>query len=463
MRRLALGAVAAATALGSALVPAGPTVAVERPPAAPDWSAKADRVVRETWHGPRMVDLTFESAQVASVLSRPKVRVLLPRGYAETRRRYPMLLLLHGAGDRFDGWTSNRDGWPTTVRRLTRDKDVVVVMPDGGTADEPGWYSDWYNQGAYGSPRWETFHLTTVLPTVQERFRVEDDRDARVVAGLSMGGFGAFSYAARHPDLFAGAFALSGALDTRLVMDSVFPGPWGTEADSVIRVRGHNPVDLVDNLRHTRLWLRTGQGFPGGPAPRDNELPGLGVEQVVGKLNESFAAAATDAGVDHTYESYLNGGHNWWHWQSGLERAWPEIEKVFAIDRPDRPRRFDYRSTEPSFRVWGWRVATHRDVTEFLRLEDVRRAGFRAIGSGSLTVRTPALYEPGRDYVVEVAGGESAASSLVRADRRGRLRLDVELGPSHTADEDTPEQQAAAAADPAYWQQVEVRIRPAGR
>ena len=48
----------------------------------------------------------------------------------------------------------------------------------------------------------------------------------------------------------------------------------------------------------------------------------------------------------------------------------------------------------------------------------------------------------------------------MRADGRGRLSLRIELGPSHTADEDTLEQRAAAAADPAYWQESVVRISP---
>jgi S-formylglutathione hydrolase FrmB len=80
-----------------------------------------------------------------------------------------------------------------------------VVMPDRGTPQRPGWYSDWFNFGELGSPRWRTFHLRTVLPYVDRGFRTIRDRDFRVVAGLAMGGFGTMPYAARHPHLFAGA------------------------------------------------------------------------------------------------------------------------------------------------------------------------------------------------------------------------------------------------------------------
>src|SRR6266480_1971583 len=73
---------------------------------------------------------------------------------------------------------------------------LVIVMPDGGHDAEAGWYSDW----ADGSRQWETFHMRTLVRYVDHHFRVLR-RGHRAVAGLSMGGFGAMSYAARHRGL----------------------------------------------------------------------------------------------------------------------------------------------------------------------------------------------------------------------------------------------------------------------
>jgi hypothetical protein len=235
---------------------------------------------------------------------------------------------------------------------------------------------------------------------------------------------------------------------------------WGTEADQLVRVRGHNPVDLVGNLRHTRICFRTGQGLPGGPAPRDDEAQGLALEQGVGVLNERFAAAVERVGLRYTFQSYAQGAHNWWHWQRGLQRlAWPEIEDVFAHDRPDRPRRFSYRSTEPAFRVWGWRVRTSRDVVEFLRLREVSRSGLRLVGSGTVHLTTPPVYRPGVRYRVRVDGPTAGTPTpAVVADGSGRLRFDVRLGASHTLQQDTPAQRAAAADPGAYWQRARVVI-----
>jgi hypothetical protein len=105
-------------------------------------------------------------------------------------------------------------------------------------------------------------------------------------------------------------------------------------------------------------------------------------------------------------------------------------------------------------------VRTSRDVVEFLRLRDVGRSGLRLVGSGAVHLTTPAVYDPGRRYRV-TADGPSAATTtpLVRADETGRLRIDVRLGASHTLQQDTAAQRAAAAAPGAYWQRAEVRIR----
>ena len=93
-----------------------------------------------------------------------------------------------------------------------------------------------------------------------------------------MGGFGTFTYASRHPDLFTAALSLSGAVDptTRRdrpgVIDAISAqrrraarlavGPAETQE---VRWRAHNPHDLAENLRGLALWLRTGNGEPGGP------------------------------------------------------------------------------------------------------------------------------------------------------------------------------------------------------
>jgi len=110
---------------------------------------------------------------------------------------------------------------------------------------------NWYNGGTGGPPEWERYHVAQLIPWIDSHFRTLAVRGERAVTGLSMGGFGAMSYAARHPDLFAAAASFSGAVDINkapipeVTPDAAF-GPRGTQD---VRWRAHNPWDLAANLR----------------------------------------------------------------------------------------------------------------------------------------------------------------------------------------------------------------------
>lgn len=463
----ALCAVAAALQLGAA-VPAAAQQSTSVPPLVPTGVTHLDS---------RLVELSFADPLTSPPMAQVRVRILLPGDYASSDINYPVLYLLHGAGDTAAAWTDNADG-QQPLEAFTANAPVVIVMPDGGANLDAGWYSDWFNAGAFGPPMWETFHIEQLIDWVQSNYRVRTDRGGRAVAGLSMGGFGAFSYAARHPDLFCAAFSFSGFLDTGGIpylepaalaaLHSMNGTPtdavWGSWNDDEIRWRGHNPADLVANLHDVPLWMTTGMGAPGGPSPQDGDPAGLATEAAVFSTNQSFDAKAQLAGITPQFTPYPQGGHNWWHWQDDLHRAWPLVMSSFtAAPDAETPPSFDYESIEPSFTVWGWSVAMQRDVTEFLTLQHAGANGLTLTGSGSVALTTPPAYTPHHAYAITVSGGPTASTStpLAVADGSGRLHIGVTLGPSHTLQQDTAQERAAEAADPGYWETAGVSITPA--
>lgn len=409
-----LAAVTVSAALGSTSAPSPPPL----------------EAVTTTWLSDRLVELSFANPLLDPPSPSTTVRVLVPHGYASSGKRYPVVLLLHGIGDSARAWTTKQDGWPVTLESFTSDKDVIVVMPDGGQNATAGWYSDWHNGGALGPPAWETYHLDQLLGYVDWRFPTRADRAGRVVAGLSMGGFGAMSYAARHPDTFAGAFSFSGALDTTLIGAIFDERIWGNRLLDDVRRRGHNPVDLADNLADTHVWFRTGMGVAGGPGPKDLETGGL--EAFLWPTNESFAAALRTAGVRHTYQAYPLGGHNWYHWQQGFQLAWPQMQALFDDPRPV-PTSFRYRSIEPAFQIWGWQVTVTRPVVELLQMSGVSSGGLTLHGSGSVSVVTPPVHRPGTTYSLQTRGPTASSTSWAVADAAGRLHFAVNLGPRPSA------------------------------
>src|SRR4051812_15805825 len=160
----------------------------------------------------RTLDPRQRDVRVASAaLGRPvDIRILLPRAYRRhAHRRYPVLYLFHGTSGRASDWVNFGHAEATTAGR-----PLIVVMPDAGfDGDGGGWFTDWYNGGRGGPPAWETFHVDQVVPWVDANLRTVRARGGRAIAGLSQGGFGALSYAARHPDLFGAAASFSGAAE----------------------------------------------------------------------------------------------------------------------------------------------------------------------------------------------------------------------------------------------------------
>jgi S-formylglutathione hydrolase FrmB len=340
-----------------------------------------------------------------------------------------VLYLLHGAGDDFTAWTRSGD-----AQRTTAGLPLIVVMPDGGRG---GWYTDWRNGGRGGPPRWETYHVDGLIGLVDRRFRTVAARRGRAIAGLSMGGFGALSYAARHPDRFTAAASFSGGVDltfqlagqpaARIAVDAtsaqdggaagaVF-GDYETER---VRWRGHNPLDLARNLRGLRLELHSGNGQPGGPfggAALDI------VELATHGMSARVARRLQRLGIPRVWDDHGPGSHTWPYWARDLRETVPRLMRRFA-DPVAPPARMWHTSTERAYGAYGWRVALRRDAVAFSTLGAADRRGFALTGTGRATVVTPPHHRARGRYRVRVGGD----ARVLRADRRGRLRIAVPLG-----------------------------------
>ena len=417
---------------GLALALAVPHAAAAPAPATPSPDAYGPgdlRLERTRAVDDRAVDHTFTTPALAGPTT---VRVVLPAGYdAAAGTRYPVLLLLHGGAGGYTDW--HAEG----VDRLTAGLPLIVVLPDAGRS---AWYTDWHNNGRGGPPMWETYHLGQLVPWIDAHYRTVGDRAGRAVAGLSSGGFGAMSYASRHPDLFVAAAAFSGAVDTNTppvvagkfvdalaAQDGGGPGSlFGLREVDEVRWRGHNPWDLAGNLRGMSLTLRAGNGMAGGRFGGGGPTDPLGsfLERGCYDMSVSLHGRLDALGIDHLWDDYGPGTHSYDYWRDDLAKTLPAFMAAFAERRPD-PSPFTYRSIESNYEVFGWQVLLDRPVVEFSALQDVTERGFTLAGSGTATVLTAPVYAPGRAYEVRVGTDRRT----LRADGAGRLRVEVDLGP----------------------------------
>jgi enterochelin esterase-like enzyme len=189
-------------------------------------------------HG-RVLFVTFHSpALEGNLLGDPAVQtmgVYLPPSYQTAPgRRYPVLYLLHGFGGSGAGWFQKPEpGAPPSSPLLQKVLDevmtsgavqeMIVVTPNGRNKRVGSFY---LNSAVTGN--WEDAIVRDVVGYVDAHYRTIADRDARGLAGNSMGGFGALVLGAHHPDIFGAVYAISPCC-TAMVEDMTDKNPaWQT-------------------------------------------------------------------------------------------------------------------------------------------------------------------------------------------------------------------------------------------
>jgi enterochelin esterase family protein len=140
-----------------------------------------------------------------------RMHVYTPPGYESGNDKYPVLYLLHGAGDEDSGWsTIGRAGFILdNLIAGQKAQPMLIVMPNGSlprptnlTGATPGTPPSPEAMAVF-QDRFTNELMKEVIPTVEKTFRVATDREHRAIAGLSMGGGQTLRVAVTHPDQFA--------------------------------------------------------------------------------------------------------------------------------------------------------------------------------------------------------------------------------------------------------------------
>ncbi|MBJ7328822.1 MAG: esterase family protein [Solirubrobacteraceae bacterium] len=290
-------------------------------------------VVQETIIDDRTIDLEVWSPAVKRTLG---VRLQLPASWAsEPARTYPVLYLLHGANEWVDyrSWTQFTD-----VETFLADKPVLTVMPSAGSG---GFFTKEWNFGRPGGQDYETFH-TVELPQLIERGYRANGR--RAIAGLSIGGYGAMAYAARHPGLYGSVASYSGLLHLRqgntwMVVSTIrvrahrsFVGLWGSPAAQAKIWRSVNPYDLAERLRGTPMFVSAGNGRAGPLDPKDDpNILGNPIEEWAWNNSRAFVAHLDALGIPVTADLYRGGTHTWPYWEREFQRSWPVLAEGLGL------------------------------------------------------------------------------------------------------------------------------------
>ncbi|MGG1312004.1 alpha/beta hydrolase [Cohnella laeviribosi] len=207
---------------------------------------------------------------------------------------HPTLYLLHGLSDDDSIWLRR-----TSIERYVSGLGLAVVMPQV--------HRSFYTDMAHGNRYW-TFVSEELPALARSFFPLSPKREDNFVAGLSMGGYGAFKLALRHPDRFAAAASLSGALNIAGGLRERLGGEYELifgDADAA-------------GTENDLFWLLEQRDKENGPKPKLYQC--CGTEDFLYDDNRKFLEAVRKTGFDHTYDEGP-GAHEWGYWDAQIRKV----------------------------------------------------------------------------------------------------------------------------------------------
>lgn len=249
--------------------------------------------------------------------------VYIPDSYRADHRHYPVLLLLHGAGDDETIWIEQGK-----LRQIA-DKLISTGAIPPALIVMPGCRACWWIDGSKDkaeSAVWNDF-----IPTFAKRYRTIETRGGLLVAGISAGGYGAIRFAMKHPDRVTAAAAISPAIyatsppkSSAARTQPAFRGLDGNFNQAVWAAE--NYPSLQDRYYASRLrvpfYLVSGDGDQ------------LGIAYETALLFKTLFEHQPDI----TELRIVDGGHNWDMWRKALQDSMTYLFQYASRPQESNPR-----------------------------------------------------------------------------------------------------------------------------
>ena len=234
-----------------------------------------------------------------------KAAISFPSGYENGESRYPVVYLLHGGSGAFSDWHQKvtENG---IVNQMAEEHKVLVVTPGVGPA------SYYYDSPLLDTVRYETYMIQELIPFIDKNYRTLAQKESRAITGLSMGGHGAITLAAKHPTLFIAAGSMSGVMNIDTDLWKVGEDFRSLRKKGQIEMLGpinyqgplFNPytaVGLVDQLKNQKVSL----------------IIDCGVDDFLIETNRQMHSLLMEKKVAHEYIE-RPGAHTWNYWTEAL-------------------------------------------------------------------------------------------------------------------------------------------------
>lgn len=235
-----------------------------------------------------------------------RLTVYLPPHYADSKKRFPVLYLLHGSGGDENAWVELGNAARVLDNLIAEGKaePMIVVMPNGNADKQaaPGETSEnlayrpamthtmpGYKRGTY------EMSFSEIVGFVDHRYRTLADKKHRAVAGLSMGGFHSLFIALNYPKMFDYVGLFSAGLDFSMV-DTTLPAYSDLE----------QKLQSFKRAGYDLFWIA------------------IGKEDFLYGHNQRFRSVLDSEGIAYDYHESTRG-HLWCNWRQYLLQFVPRL------------------------------------------------------------------------------------------------------------------------------------------
>ena len=259
-------------------------------------------MVQDVPHG-NVAKVWYESPTLG--MDQRRMTVYTPAGYEDSKKKYPVLYLLHGAGGDENAWSELGRATQILDNLIAQGKvePMIVVMPNGNGAQQaaPGEAPSSMEKPTFMNKKTMEGSIEKAFPDiikyVEKHYRTYTDKKHRAICGLSMGGFHSLYISALYPDMFGYVGLFSAAI----------------HKDN----KGPN-ADVYQNLEQ-----KLAKQFQHAP---ELYWIGIGKTDFLYNDNVSYRKLLDEKGYKYTYME-TGEGHIWRNWRIYLSEFTPLLFK----------------------------------------------------------------------------------------------------------------------------------------
>lgn len=256
-------------------------------------SAYGQAVVKGLVDGKEFQELQLKSTLMARDMP---YRVIVPvESVPNTKAKYAVVYLLHGLTGHYSNWIDK-----TNLVDYAAKHKFIIVSPEG----DNGWYSD-----SISTPndRYESYIVKELIPEIDKKFPTLADREHRVIAGLSMGGYGALKFGLKYPEMFSLVGSFSGALGASSFTAATAGALIGGGIDKIFGPAAGETRKANDIFRIIREI--TSEKLKAMPYIYQS----CGTEDFLIQNNRDFLALLNEKKIPHEFREHP-GIHDWVFW-----------------------------------------------------------------------------------------------------------------------------------------------------